>query len=454
MKHHTFRRVISGILTSAAFVLTAALQPALAAQPLDEIVAIAGEQVITESELQAAIQRLRDRLGPEALSQMPPDDVVRSRVLDQLILTRLQTERAQLAGLRVSDQELNAAIERLAQQNGLTLPEFLDRLKQSENISPNDMRARIREELLIEKLRQREVIDRVGVSEEDVDRYLESEALRIQDDREYQISHLLIGVKEGASTEAVNEAQARIQILRKRALDGEPFGDLVIANSDGQKASKGGNLGWLPGNYMPTLFSDIVPQLKSGEVSEVFRGPSGFHLIKLEGIRSAGQEQIDGPVMVKEVKAQHILLKLNEIRDNERAQKEIQRLETRLQAGDDFAELARAESDDMSTATQGGDLGWVVPRRYNPDFARQLQQLSVNEISQPFKTDDGWHIIKVLERRERDKSEEQKRFRARQAIGQRKLEEESEVWLRRLRDEAYVEVRMDDYRGENPNDNS
>ncbi len=441
---HSTALLLSVIAFGALF------QPAFSAQPLDEIVAVCGERIVMESELEEAVQRLRQRLGPDALSQMPPDDIVRSRVLDQLILTSLQTERAEIAGMRVSDTELNAAVERLAKQNGVSVADFTRRLK-SEGISTSDMRARMREEILIEKLRQREVVERVGVSGEDVNRYLESEALRIQDDREYHIRHLLIGVSEGAPAAALRSAQERIQALRERAASGEDFGDLAIAYSDGQQALKGGDLGWLAGGYMPSLFSDVVPQLESGEVSKVFRGSSGFHLIKLEGVRTAGEENIDGPVMVKEVKAQHILLKLNEIRDNERAKTEIDRIQERLSAGDDFAELARAESDDMSTATQGGDLGWVVPRRYSPDFARQLQQLGLDETSQPFKTDDGWHIVKVLERRERDKSEEQRRFRARQAIGQRKLEEESAIWLRRLRDEAYVEVRMDDYRGENPN---
>lgn len=440
----------STALALSVFALSALFQPAISAEPLDEIVAVAGERVIMESELQQAVVRLRQRLGPDALSQMPPRDIVRSRVLDQLILTSLQTERAERAGLRVSDSELNDAVARLAEQNGLSVADFTQRIK-SEGISPRDMRARMREEILVEKLRQREVVERVGVSSEDVDQYLQSESLRIQDDQEYHIRHLLIGISEGAPTEALRDAQDRVNALRERAVEGEDFGDLAIAHSDGQQALKGGDLGWLAGGFMPTLFSDVVPQLKPGEVSKVFRGSSGFHLIKLEGVRNAGQEEVTGPAMVKEVKAQHILLKLNEIRDNERAKEEIDRVAERLNAGDDFAELARAESDDTSTATQGGDMGWVVPRRYSPDFARQLQRLEIDEISQPFKTDDGWHILRVSERRERDQTEEQRRFRARQAIGQRKLEEESAIWLRRLRDEAYVEVRMPDYRGENIN---
>lgn len=438
---------------TAALVASALLCVSLSAQSaetLDDIVAVAGDSVILQSQLDDAVQQLRAQMSPEQLKQLPPQDIIRSRVLDQLILSSIQTERAKHAGMHVSDKELNDEIDRLAQQNGMKTGEFLQKLN-SQGISAANVRARMRKELLIQKLRQREVMDRIGVSSEDVDRYLESQSYRVQKDRDYHIRHILISVNESASPEAVVHAQARINELRERAQNGTSFADLAKANSDGQNASKGGDLGWLSGGYMPTLFSDVVPRLQPGDISPVFRGPSGFHLIQLVGTRSANQDDDEGPVMVQEVEAEQILIKPNEIRSEEAAHDKIKNIRERLLAGDDFAELARSDSDDTKTATQGGDLGWVEPRRFPPDFARQLQKLKIGDLSEPFKTDEGWHLIRVLNRRERDKSEEQRRFRARQAIGQQKMQEESAIWIRHLRDEAYVDVRMKGYKGENPN---
>lgn len=436
----------------AASALFCVCLSAHSAQPLDKIVAVAGDSVILESQLEDAVQQLRERVAPEELSHLPPDDIVRSRVLDQLILTTIQTERAKKAGMHVSDKELNEQIGRLAEQNGMKRDEFIKRLK-AQGISTQSMRSRMREEMLVQKLRQHEVIDRIGVSSDDVDRYLESQSYRLQKDRDYHIRHILISVGEGAGPEAVRHAQERIKNIRERAEKGESFADLAKANSNGQKASKGGDLGWLSGGYMPTLFSDVVPRLKAGDISPVFRGPSGFHLIKLVATRGADNSSGDasGPVMVQEVKAEQIMVKPNQIRTEDAARDKIKNLRKRLLAGDDFGELARTESDDNSTATQGGDMGWVEPRRFPPDFARQLQKLKVGDLSEPFETEDGWHLVKVLDRRERDKSEEQRRFKARQAIGKRKLDEETAIWIRHLRDEAYVDVRMKDYKGENPN---
>lgn len=428
-----------------AGVLAAFVPAAPAAEPVDRIVAVVGEGVILESELDAATRQIRARLGPEA--QRIPDDVLRSQVLDQLIITRLQTQRAEKAGLRVEDGEVNAALERLAQQNGMTLDQFLRNIR-ADGMEPQELRERLRDELLINKLRQREVNSRIVVTEEDVDRYLESESLRVQENREYRIRHLLISLPDGASPEQVRAARQRIEALRERAVSGAAsFSDLVIAHSDGQKALEGGDLGWLGGGYLPTVFSEVVPKLEVGEISEPFRGASGYHLIKLEDVRATGRATApDEQVIVEEVKARHILLELNEIRDDERARKQAARLRERILAGDDFAELARQHSDDPGSANQGGDLGWAPAEAYNPAFAERLRQLEVGEVSEPFKSSNGWHIVEVLDRRKRDQTEERRRNRARQALARRKIEEEGEIWLRRLRDEAYVEIRMDDYR--------
>lgn len=434
----------AGALAGVLLVFSLAA-PATAAERLDRIVAVVGEGVVLESELAEAIQRIRRRLGAEA-ERIPPD-VLRSQILDQLIITRLQTQRAREADLRVADGEVNETLRDIAAGNGMSLEEFLENIR-ADGLDPQQLRERVREELLIGKLRQREVNGRIVVTDEDVDRYLESESLRVQENLEYHIRHLLISLPDGPSPEQLHSARRRIEALRERAVNGEEdFTDLAIAHSDGQKALEGGDLGWMPGGYLPTLFSEIIPKLEKGEISEPFRGTSGYHLIKLEDVRStddvpAGDER----VIVEEANARHILLQLNEIRDHERAKKEAETLRQRILAGDDFAALARAHSDDPGSANQGGELGWAQPEEYNPAFAKQLRELESGEISEPFQSREGWHIVEVLDRRERDQTEERRRNRARQALARHKIEEEGEVWLRRLRDEAYVEIRLDDYR--------
>ncbi|MAA74337.1 MAG: hypothetical protein CMN28_06480 [Salinisphaeraceae bacterium] len=418
----------------------------LCAQSLDRIVAVVNDGVILQSELDSAVVKVERRLGQQ-VADMPPE-MVRSRVLDQLIMSKLQTQRAERAGLRVSDQQVNRALAGAAAQNGMQPNEFLSRLTR-EGVSVEEVRGDMREQLLLEEVKKREVYGRVSVTSEDVDRFLESEALRLKDNREYHIRHILIEAPDDASAQAIRAAEDRTREIRSRALDGESFGELAIAFSEGGKSLEGGDLGWLPGGYMPTLFADIVPTLQPGEVSRVFRGPGGFHLIKLEDVRfTEDAEQDEGPLLVEEVSAQHLMVETNELRDSARARDEIEKVRERLAAGDDFAELARQYSDDDASSNQGGDLGWVEASGYPGQFGRELNDLKAGEVSQPFQTDVGWHLVKVNERRERDRTEERIRARARQAIGERMAREEGETWLRRLRDEAYVEVRMDDYQGE------
>lgn len=432
--------VTAGLAAALLFFFAAA---ASAAAPLDGIVAVVGEGVVLESELTAAVERVRGRIQGGRIDE----DVLRSQVLDQLIIMRLQLQRAERAGLQVSDAQINSNIEQLARQNGMTIDQFRAQLA-ADGIEFDVLRERMRQQLLIDELRQREVMRRIVVTQEDIDRYLESEALRVQSNLEYRIRHILIAVSDSASNATVRAAKARIESLRERALGGASFADLAIAHSDGQYALQGGDLGWIAGGFLPTLFSEVVPRLESGEVSEVFRGPGGFHLIKLADTRSAaGIALPDGPVMVEEVHLRQILLELNEIRTNQRAKDETERLRERLAAGGDFAQLARELSDNKATANLGGDMGWVRIDSLPPEFAQQLNKLKAGEISPPFKTDQGWHVIMFEGRRERDLTEERKRARVRQILGARKMEEEGELWLRKLRDEAYVEIRMEDYVG-------
>jgi len=432
---------IAGLVAGALIFIPTA---APGTQTLDRVVAVVGQGVILESELDSAVEQIRRRMGRDVANV--PEDVLRSQVLDQLILTRLQTQRAEAAGLRVSDNEVRDALERLARQNGMSVEAFQQALR-ADGMDVADLRDRLRDELLISKLRQREIHRRTQVTEEDIDRYLESEKLRVQEDREYRIRHILVAVSDDASEQKLKSARERIEALRRRALDGETFSDLAIAHSDGQKALQGGDMGWMSGAYLPTVFSEVVPALQPGEISQVFRSPSGFHLIKLVDERSASRGGEESNV-IEEIKLRHILLQLNEIRDNERAKALATELRNRIEAGAEFSELAREYSDDAGSANQGGELGWVRPAGLPAGFAEKLRELKASEISQPFRTAQGWHIVELQDRRQRDSAQERQREKARQAIARRKIEEETQAWLRQIRDEAYVEIRMDGYRGD------
>lgn len=441
------RAILVGALASTLLIVLSIGQ-AGAAQPLDRIVAVADQGVVLESELTNAVERIQRQMGQRA--SRVPEDILRSQVLDRLILRSLQLQRATRHGLSVSSEALTEAMQRLAAQNNMSLPEFKNAMR-AQNISPTQFRQRMYENMLIGKLRQQEVIGRIQISDEEVTRYLQSEQLRVQENREYHILHILIAVNDEAGPKAIETAREQAEQLRKVAVsEGQDFHDLALAHSDGQRALEGGDLGWLPGGYLPTLFADIVPQLADGEVSKVFRGPGGFHLIKLAGVRDKSTQQTAQlPQTVHEVKARQILVKLTEIRDNDAAKARITTLRKRLLAGDDFAQLARSASDDKHTANQGGDLGWVRPTQMPEEFATRLQNLEIDQISEPFRTDQGWVIVQVLDRRVRDVTKQRERQRARQAIGRRKASAKGEAWLRQIRAEAYVDIRMEGYRGQN-----
>lgn len=440
------RAIFACVLAGALFLCLTPLG-ASAAQTLDKIVAVAGQSVILDSEVDQAVQRLRRRMG--ARISRVPENVLRSQILDRLILRSLQLQRAKRRGLSVPSQALTQAMKRLATQNGVSLRQFKAALR-AQGIRPSQVRQRMYESLLINKLRQQEVINRVQVSEEAVTRYLQNQQLRVQENREYHIRHILIAVSEDAKPKRIQAARQHAEELRQLATSGQQsFANLALAHSDGQRAMKGGDLGWLPGGYLPTLFADIVPKLSTGEVSKVFRGPGGFHLIKLVGIRSKNSNQTTGKSkVIQEAKVRQIVVKLTEIRDNKRARQKITRLRKRLLAGGDFAQLARTESDDTRTASQGGDMGWIRPRRVPPAFAKHLQGLEIGEVSEPFRTDQGWRIIQVQDRRKRDVTEQRRRRRARRAIGRRKVKARTTVWRQKIRDEAYVDIRMEGYVGQ------
>jgi peptidyl-prolyl cis-trans isomerase SurA len=419
-----------------ALALLLTLLPVLSptAADLDRIVVVVDEELVLASELDQAMRQVELQLRSQG-RPLPPRDVLQRQVLERLILQRLQVQRAKNAGLQVSEEELRQALAGIAARNQMSVNEFAEAAAR-EGIDFGQFREQLRTDLLISKLRQREVDSRVVVSEQDVDFFLQSQA-GLQKDKEYRLSHILIAVKEGASEEERAAVRQQAEEVLAKARAGEDFAQLAARYSNDQLALSGGDLGWRDAAALPSLFANVVPTLKPGEVSPLLSSPSGFHLVRLNEQRTAGEGQ-----MVTETRARHILLTPNAVRNDVATKLAAENLRRELEAGADFAALARKHSDDPGSANRGGELGWQPKGSFAREFESQLEAMQPGEIRGPFPTQFGWHIVELLERRTRDDSEGQRRDRARAAIFQRKAGEEYDQWLRRLRDEAYVEYRL------------
>lgn len=414
-------------------VLILGLAAAAHAEPIDRIVAVVNDGVVLQSELDRSLQMARQQLAERRIA-MPPEDVLREQVLDRLVLTRVQTQRAQEAGIRVDDRELNDVLAGIAQQNKMTLAEFAVAVRK-QGMDYLSLREQIRDEVIIQRLRAREIEHRVLVTDQDINLFLANQAQL--DTSEYRLSHILVAVPDGAPGEARNKARARAEDLLKRVQAGEDFAQLAIAHSDGQQALQGGDLDWRPGANLPELFANAVQTLKKGQVAPLLENASGFHILKLVDQRG-GQER----KTVTETRAAHILLAPNALRSEEQTKQEIRQLHDRIVKGEDLGEIAKQVSDDPGSKIAGGDLGWQPAGVYAPEFEEALAKLQPGQVSAPFRSSFGWHIAKVIDRRSRDATDETRRARARAAIQNRKAAEEYDMWLRRLRAEAYVEIRL------------
>lgn len=403
------------------------------AAPLDRIIAVVNDEVILESELVEMQQTVRQQLR-QRQSAIPPSDVMRKQVLERLVVQRLQLQRAEEVGVRVGDDALNAALRQIANNNDMNLRQFRDVLE-DDGYEFSRFRETIREEMIITRLRKSQVEDRVVVSDREVDNFLATQTVQAGNEVEYHLQHILISMPEAAAPEEVQEAQDKLDTIQSLLDEGGEFGEVAAGYSDGQNALDGGELGWRKQGELPSLFADVVPRLTVGEVSEPLRSGSGFHLVRLKDKKSAERH------LVKQTKASHILIKPNEVVSDEEAQKRLNQLRQRIENGENFAELARAHSEDTGSAIEGGSLGWVSPGVMVPEFQEKMDELAVGELSEVFKSRFGWHLIMVDDRREENMAEEFKRNKAREQIRQRKIDEEMESWLRAMRDEAYVEYR-------------
>lgn len=423
-------RIPTGLLLAMALALTTPAQASM--QVVDYIVAVVNEDVIMSSELSETVDQLKEQIGDRG--GLPSDSVLRRQVLERLIMTRIQVQRARQGGLGIDDARLNSAMSEIASRNGMSLNQFSQALRR-EGIDYLKLREQVRDDMLVEQLRQRDVNSRIAVSDEDVALLLERQASSA-DDTEYRLAHILLSIPSDATTEEREKTQALAAQIVAEARDGADFGQLAITHSDSPRALEGGDLGWRRGSELPTLFAEQVPQLAAGELSDPIAAGGGLHIVKL--VEQRGSER---SAMVQETKARHILLKPNVLRDPQQTEAEAQQLRQKIQDGEAFAAIAKDKSEDPGSANQGGDLGWQGPEAFLPEFQQVLDVLEPGELSPVFRTPFGWHIAEVLERRERDRTDDIKRAQARQAIFKRKASEEYEQWVRQLRDEAYVEFR-------------
>ena len=403
---------------------------------VDRVVAVVNKEVITQYELAERMNRVLKDLQRRGTS-LPERREIEHQVLERLVVEKVQLQFARDTGLRVDDLELDHTVNRVAEGNKLSLTEFRKTLERDE-IGFDKFREELRNEILITRLREREVTSKITVSEGEIENFLLEQSGRKDAATEYSIAHILVRVPEQASPEQLEARRARAEEALKRLKDGADFAQLAAAYSDAPDALQGGVMGWRSQERLPELFAEALAKLKAGDVSKVLRSPAGFHVLKLVELRGAG-----APLLVEQAHVRHILVRTNELVSEDDARRKLANLRERIVNGVNFAELARLNSDD-SSASRGGDLGWVYPGDTVPEFERAMSELKPGELSQPVKTPFGFHLIQVMERRSAELSPERRRLQARQALRERKSDETFQQWLRQLRDQTYVELRLED----------
>jgi peptidyl-prolyl cis-trans isomerase SurA len=438
--HAFFKSATLGMaLTGLMLSLPPGLAPAAPQRisDIDRIVVIVNDDVITESELEQRLRETRKQLELEKISA-PPDAALRKQLLERMVLERLQLQLAAQSGIRISESDVDRAFETVARRNKLGAEEFRKALMQR-GIDVTAYRNQLRDQLTIQQLLEREINNRVTVTDNEVENFLENPQSRADMDVAYQLSHILIGIPEAASPEAIQAARKRAEDVHRQLSQGANFEQTAVSQSQGVDALKGGNLGWKQAGELPELFLASLKNMSVGGVSEILRSPNGFHILKLHSKRGDSQAEA-----VTQTHARHILLRPSEILSLEEARHKLLGLRERIENGDDFAALARAHSDDTGSAASGGDLGWANPGQMVPEFEKAMNALKPNQLSQPVRTSFGLHLIQVLGRRSHDVTQEREFAAARQQIHARKADERYEQWARQLRNEAFVEYLLED----------
>ena len=402
---------------------------------LDGIVAIVNEGVVLQSELDAETAMIRQRLDAENVPA-PPEAVLVDQVLERLVVNQIQLQRAARMGIRIPDEMLNQTLSRIAEQQGLTINDLPTALA-SDGVDYNAYRSEVRDQITLQQLRQIEVTNRIQVSPREIEQCMAKQVGQVNVNAEYDLSHILISVPPSATAAQFAEAETKALEVLAAVRDGANFGEMAVRHSDAQTALEGGALGWRRGNQIPTLFSTVVAELDSGEVSEPLRSPSGYHLVRLNDQR--------GAVLKSEVRqnhVRHILVTTNEVVDDRTAELKLTQARERILAGEAFGELARELSEDPGSANSGGDMGWTEPGTFVPEFEQVVDQSEIGAVSAPFRSRFGWHILEVLDRRIYDNTEEMRQRACDVNLRNARLDEETELWLRRLRDDAFVDKRI------------
>ena len=398
---------------------------------IDSIVALVDEDVILRSELDLAVAGIVDRVRASGES-MPPMHLLEGQVLERLIIRELQIQRASQTGIRISDADIDQALVTLAQQNSMTVQQ-MRQVIEADGEDFSEFRRNIGEELMTERLRQRIVNGMEPITDTEVDILLASEDLG---GGEYDTSHIMIGLPEGSTPTQVSEAKTKADNIHNRLMEGLDFASAAISYSDGQEALEGGVVGWRDLNSVPAFFADAIRDLRPPQFTQPIRSPAGFHILKVNDYREQRQ------VVIKEYNARHIMVEIDELMTPRLAMDTIIEIKSQLDDGEDFAELAKEYSDDTTSANLGGDMGWFQPEAFGERVYQTLVALKPGQVSEPFQTQNGWHIMELMDTRELDRTEEAIRAEARDKIMRRKAEQEVEEVLRQFRDEAFVEIRL------------
>lgn len=423
------------ILTTSLFSTT----PAYPAQELDRIIAVVNEDVITLSEFES---RVSDYARQLKLSQSasPETQALRKQVLEHMITNRIQLQQAAQYGITIDDIALNRMLDKLASSNNVTLDQLRKTLA-GEGIDFGRFREQSRDELIIKQLQQRLVASKINVTEQEINQFVQKSLVEKSDTAEYHLLHILIATPENATPEDISKSNEKARQLYSRIEAGTDFRELAIQQSDGRNALQGGDLGWRSASELPEIFVDAVQSLGKGETTSPVRSASGFHILKILDKTSSSQ-------MVKQTHARHILIRTGAGTSDEQARRTLTDLRQKILDGEDFALLASEHSQDPGSGSRGGDLGWSDPETFVAEFEEVMNSLKDNQISEPFRSQFGWHLLQVLERRDQDKTRANIEAQARKAIRQRKIDEELRLWLRRIRDEAYVEYMDKTYSSE------
>jgi peptidyl-prolyl cis-trans isomerase SurA len=401
---------------------------------LDRIAAIVNDGLVLRSELDTQMESVTKRLTEQKV-ELPSQSVLRQQVLDRLIVQEIQAQQAKRVGLTVSDEQLNSALQDIASRNKIPFDQLPTALA-AQGVDYKQYRDSMRKELILSTLRQRDVIARINVTPREMEQYLARQQSAASND-EFSVSHILLSLPQAATPQQLEEISKKARDLSDRAKKGEDFAQLAIANSNSSTALDGGQLPVRKGSQLPQFILDMVTKLKPGEVSDPVRTPTGFHIVKLNE-RHSGEAQ----VMINQIHMRHILMKTNELDDDETVRQKLAKLRERIMKGEDFAGIASTSSEDPGSAPDGGDLGWAGPGTFVPEFDKAIADLKDNDISEPFKTRYGWHIVQMLGTRTYDSTDDVRRQKAYAAIRESKADEETELWLRRLRDDAFVDIKM------------